>query len=149
MPTPFSHCLYIPSFEKILLIYLQFRLNIRQQHNLDHKYMKSQELMPLSAIVFGTAVPSPSLRSRSRHNISNLDVDVISRSEHNPGIPDIIIDTESEYDTEAQSQKIQDEKDPYSPFFSPLENRKQMGMLLHVQEPEEYHKKGFFHFWKG
>lgn len=134
---------------KLLLIYLEFRLNVRQQHNADLKFPNSQELMPFSAIVFGTALPDSSIRSRSRHDSSHLNVNVNLESERHPGITrtNASSDLESEYDMEAQGKKAQGEKDLFSPYFSPLENRKQM--LLHVQEPEELHRKGVFDFWKG
>ncbi len=120
---------------------------MRQKRSAGLKNVDPQELTPLSAIVFVNE-PPPSIRSRTRRDASDLGVHIIPGSEHNSQLPRIIVDDSvSEYDVEAQGKKAQGEIDPFSPFYSPLETRKQMGALLQVQEPEQL-KGGFFDFWK-
>ncbi|KAF9443603.1 hypothetical protein P691DRAFT_778777 [Macrolepiota fuliginosa MF-IS2] len=110
---------------------------------------------PLSEIVFNNLTPAH-MRTRCKRKTTHIGSLNVATRPHTRHLMSAITssDSESDYDVEAQNRNLgtPNEVNLYSPYYSPLEARKQMGSLFPhsiVREPEEMNEGSWMSFWKA
>ncbi|KAF9445079.1 hypothetical protein P691DRAFT_777823 [Macrolepiota fuliginosa MF-IS2] len=120
-------------------------VNARRQLNAD--LTETEDLKSQSTIVFPRLTSTPSIRSRSRRNNSHIGTSIRPDAQNSRSTV-AGSDSGSDYDVEAQAHNTT-HADPHSPYYSPLEARKQLEPLLQVQEPLKMGGRSWMASWKA
>lgn len=109
--------------------------------------MGTRELKFPSGIAFGKSIPIASIRVRSGRDVSkDIDMSVTHGSSQDPG-RSTNSDPEADYDIEAYGK--QEHVGLYSPYYSPLEAKRQVNTLLQMEELEEMSEEDRLGYWRG
>ncbi|KAF9445081.1 hypothetical protein P691DRAFT_762818 [Macrolepiota fuliginosa MF-IS2] len=146
--------LYIAVTFSITRLYTNSALamvNVRQRLNTDLTDPHSSKSQ--SAIMFPRLISTSSMRARTRWDTSQIGTPVVVFGSKARNSRSMIAGLGSgpDHDVEAQDGDSPTHLDAYSPYYSPLEARKQLGPLLQAQEPEEVDERftGLMTFWKA